>query len=705
MSLVELQMLTSAIAEIGVEVTWEKVRRREAITQLLNRFKLDLGDPPADFDGIYAYTLVEYGVFKPEPILNFFRNEFVCEAFRQSFYRNNPSILDKEAEGIIKWNEETGKLGRIDYDPRREFASFSAIFNEIVDRARTPAEVKRDRKLEQIYGDLHASTTEILKQFSQLLNLEEVRALVACLELGREARRFVLTPTGDKLKVFISSKMIELRDVRELVNHELEKHGLDAWVYEDAAGAKPGNIVETSLQQVEAADIYIGLFWEKYGQITVDEYRYARSLGKPCFVYVRDKNLEREPELSKFLETDVYDLKQGVTFDYFESALKLAEQAAQDIMTWLVRTYRELSVQAQEAIGTEVEVGKLKAEVERLRTASQKPLPHGDLTDTLARHLREWFSALNYGLARNVERVGDYADQLITVPRRRRGVDRILVRALGRKIELADLDEMLNAVEAENFDEGWLVTERRISQLARTEADQGQYEGIVVYTFDELLDEQIDWQPYFKWLEQEVKRKHVDEWYVPLSGRVDEYDSIGQKQGANRYPDIDQYIAQWLDSNEKAHISILGEFGTGKTWFCLHYAWTILQDYRQAKEQGINRPRLPLVIPLRKYVKALKVESVFADFFFNEHNIRLTSDVFEQLNRMGKLLLIFDGFDEMADRVDRQKMVNNFWELAQVVTPGAKAILTCRTEHFPNAKEGRLLLNAELQSSTANYFF
>ncbi|MEP0930254.1 hypothetical protein NC974_24985 [Leptolyngbya sp. SLC-A1] len=69
---------------------------------------------------------------------------------------------------------------------------------------------------------------------------------------------------------------------------------------------------------------------------------------------------------------------------------------------------------------------------------------------------------------------------------------------------------------------------------------------------------------------------------------------------------------------------------------------------------------------------------------------------------MGKLLLIFDGFDEMAARVDRQQMINNFWELAQAVVPGAKAILTCRTEHFPEAKEGRALLNAELKASTAN---
>ena len=125
-----------------------------------------------------------------------------------------------------------------------------------------------------------------------------------------------------------------------------------------------------------------------------------------------------------------------------------------------------------------------------------------------------------------------------------------------------------------------------------------------------------------------------------------------------------------------------------------------MQRYPEAKERGVQRPRLPLVITLRDYAKALNVENVLAGFFFTQHNIRLNSEVFDQLNRMGKLLLIFDGFDEMAAKVDKQQMINNFWELAKVVVPGAKVVLTCRTEHFPDAREGRSLLNAELQGST-----
>ena len=98
---------------------------------------------------------------------------------------------------------------------------------------------------------------------------------------------------SDKLKVFISSKMVELRDVREIVASALDDKGINAWIYETEAGARPEGIIETSLREVDNSDIYVGLFWEKYGEVTIQEYRYAHSLNKPCFVYIRDRNCGR----------------------------------------------------------------------------------------------------------------------------------------------------------------------------------------------------------------------------------------------------------------------------------------------------------------------------------------------------------------------------------------------------------------------------
>jgi hypothetical protein len=225
-------------------------------------------------------------------------------------------------------------------------------------------------------------------------------------------------------------------------------------------------------------------------------------------------------------------------------------------------------------------------------------------------------------------------------------------------------------------------------------------------TFDELIDQDADFEPYLTWLEEEVIKRGIDRKYVSLACDKEEIDPVTQHSIAtSKYGEaegwIEGYIKQWLSDDSKEHVSILGEFGTGKTWFSFHYAWDCFRAYKEAKEQGLERPRLPLVIALRDYNKALKVESVLSNLFFNKHDIRLNSSVFDCLNQMGKLLIIFDGFDEMADKVDRQKMINNFWELARVVCPGSKVILTSRTEHFPHDRESRQLLNAELESSTA----
>ena len=178
-----LEMVISAIVKMVVEGVWDKTRRREMVIRVLRKVGLDPDVPPADFDGVYAYTLVEYGIDKPRPVLDFFRHDLIKKAFEQSFDKRDPSILDKEAESFLDWHKVGNELRLLDIDPRREFSTFTAIFNEIADRARTVPEVRVDQKL----VDIHEAVQIVLARLEPLEGLAKLRDEVEKLKEGLRA--------------------------------------------------------------------------------------------------------------------------------------------------------------------------------------------------------------------------------------------------------------------------------------------------------------------------------------------------------------------------------------------------------------------------------------------------------------------------------------------------------------------------------------
>ncbi|MEG4285805.1 NACHT domain-containing protein [Microcoleus sp. A006_D1] len=522
--LISLDLVISLLTAIPFGTIKDKFQRNETVIKLLKRFNLDPDAPPADFAGVYVYTLVEYGAGKPKQILELFRQKEIEQAFRKAFESDSPAILIKAGDDYLNESALGKEIRDLGIDPKREFMAFAAVFMEVAKRTRTLGDVMVGNAL----ASLQKRLSMVLDRIERLPTIEGIR---------------------------------------------------------------------TEFARLEAEDY---------------------------------------------------------------PALPAAESS---------------NVQKSQAF-------------------------------ILSQQVRGWFETLNYQFEKYEIWEDNYFEWIINVPVRRKKYDRILVRGIAGEAGLRDISALRESVEKQRTDEGWLVTARRISRAARDEVAKDENRDLACYTFDELLDQDADFTSYLDWLETEITSRGIDTKYVPLACTKEEIDpDTHRKIGVSHYGErdgwIEGYIDLWLNDPVKEHISVLGEFGTGKSWFAMHYAWMALQRYKKAQKSGLERPRLPLVIPLRDYAKAVSVESLFSEFFFRKHEIPLAGySAFEQLNRMGKFLLIFDGFDEMAAKCDRQETINNFWELAKAVVPGAKVILTCRTEHFPEAKEGRALLNAELQAST-----
>jgi WD40 repeat protein len=298
--------------------------------------------------------------------------------------------------------------------------------------------------------------------------------------------------------------------------------------------------------------------------------------------------------------------------------------------------------------------------------------------DKLDQELRDWFGALRYEIEKDyLVQTEEYFEWIIRIPVRSR-FDRVLIHGITGEAGMQDLAKVEAVIREQKLDEGCLVTDYRVSRSVAvylaTEEKKGHKKTLCL-TVDELIDRDVDFTPYIQWLAGEIERLGIDKEYIQLDCSKPEKDSQGKYKtpsaGAAGAEQIDEYMDEWLESAQKNHISVLGEFGTGKTWFAMHYAWVGIQAYLQAKAKRVKRPRLPLLITLRDYAKALNVD------------IRLNADVFDRLNRMGKLLILFDGFDEMANKINSQDAIDNFWALAEVIGENSKVILTCRTENFP----------------------
>ena len=483
MSLIPFGQIIQAIARIAGPIVFDKFQRNETIIELLKQFNLDPEHPPGDFSGVYAYTLVEYGVGKPQTVLELFRQEEIKKAFREAFDHDNPSILLSEIDAFINIYPFSDEIKDLKIDIRREVAAFYIVFSQVAKRTRNPA----DTMMSQRIDSLHTSINSIQEQLERMPTLEGIRTEIA-----------------------------------------------------------------------------------------------------------------------------------------------------------------RLAVQSYPALPGDVEMNQNTFMVEEKKCRAV----------ALAQQMRGWFETLGYVFEKYEVWSDSYFEWIINI-QARRGYDRILVRGIEGEAGVREITALTESVENQRVDEGWLVSTRRISRAARNLVKKEDDSKIFCYTFDELLDQDADFSCYLDWLEAEIKKRSVDTKYVPLSCVKAEIDPDTQLQIAvSHYEEedgwIDGYIDVWLDDPVKEHISVLGEFGTGKTWFTLHYAWVALQRYRDAQKRGVERPRLPLVIPLRDYAKAVSVESLFSEFFFRKHQMRrLHYPAFEQLNRMGKLLLIFDGFDEMAARVSK----------------------------------------------------
>jgi len=217
---------------------------------------------------------------------------------------------------------------------------------------------------------------------------------------------------------------------------------------------------------------------------------------------------------------------------------------------------------------------------------------------------------------------------------------------------------------------------------------------IIIRLESEMLDNLIDFSYYAFFLKEQFSKRPINEAdkytvndiYVPVSGKIQDSDKIDK---------IEDYVFDWINNNrENKHLAILGEYGCGKSVLSLKIAYTLLENWKPGG-------RFPVLIELRgKSPRNSSKEEILAGW---GGNFRIDPAALLKLHKAGRLLLIFEGFDEMDMIGDRELRLNHFQRLWEFATPKAKIIITGRPNFFLDDKELRQNLGVDRTDNYSTY--
>jgi hypothetical protein len=213
--------------------------------------------------------------------------------------------------------------------------------------------------------------------------------------------------------------------------------------------------------------------------------------------------------------------------------------------------------------------------------------------------------------------------------------------------------------------------------------DQRDKVEIDGYTIDmrfekELMDGLIDFSEY---KDSIIKQYENDEIMMGCNTTIQDIYVEPTCSNRNRetFNNIETYVADWSrDSKHNKQLAILGKYGQGKSVLSLKLAYEMLKN--SAKDA-----RIPILIILRgtspRNMKELDILATFASKYGIDPRALL------KFHKAGKLLLIFDGFDEMDLAGDLEMRMDHFRSLWKLSIPKAKILITGRPNLFFDIQE------------------
>lgn len=239
---------------------------------------------------------------------------------------------------------------------------------------------------------------------------------------------------------------------------------------------------------------------------------------------------------------------------------------------------------------------------------------------------------------------------------------------------------IINKCNEKQYQQIHIVTNRKLKEEEKNKlAIFGEH--VKIYSEQEIINEIMDFSQYLEMLinkyEEGTLYNHYIEMYDENTGDLLEYT-----------------VKDFLCETERNAFLILGDYGCGKTSFLMTLGYHLAKEYMEG-----NSEIIPIFVPLKEYSKSVNLDNVLLNIFVNKcYMSNVTLDAFKLLMRYKKFVILFDGFDEVAKRVNYDVKFGIFNEICKYCSGKTKVLVTCRPNYFQEKREyKRLIENAHLQ--------
>ena len=169
---------------------------------------------------------------------------------------------------------------------------------------------------------------------------------------GYDACVAIRTP-DQRVRVFVSSTLQELADERRAAREAIESLRMTPVMFEQGARPHPPRALYRAY--LEQSDIFIGLYWQRYGWVAPGERvsgledEYGLSGDRPKLIYVKTPAPDREPQLATLIKRIRRD--DRASYRRFSEADELRSLVADDLAVMLTERFASAAPGADQTRG------------------------------------------------------------------------------------------------------------------------------------------------------------------------------------------------------------------------------------------------------------------------------------------------------------------------------------------------------------------